>query len=854
MHCSPPDADPKVELFWLKDGHEIEKRTDSNIIIANDGSLIISAARLTDSGNYTCEARNIANKRITDPALITVYASGLSYRFFKMEAAELKDQLVLNNFCISTQFESISVDGQWADWSNWSGSCRVDCAMLKIELERRKGDRSKIDELWPRVIRRRTCNNPAPINGGAPCVGQEEELKLCETDCVVDGHWTQWSAWSQCSETCYKFRTRECDAPKPSNGGQLCLGRDLDTHNCTRGQGYCMNEAAASNTPALIGTNFEAQLAVYAGLGSVILLLLIIFALMLLLLCKWKRCCGTTKQNEIYFAENSGEKIPDSNCFSHVRTVLLQQQQRLLGESGECFKVVPNGNEFYTLTTSASPAHAIIHPSSLTLRSAKSTKSTHSGYSTTKRIAGSRTALITECSSSSNSSNEKTRTRTNSHASDDNYATLYDCVGDASERYGSIEINNMPHAILPAYVDKIGARLELKKNGASLTIPEETFSTQQMIYLAVSDDLSDRPKLSSGETILSSTIMTGLCEGGEENVIHRPFILSFRHCASVFPKDNWILMLYMKANKSSIWQMVVRIGDENINTPVYCQVELQKCHVMCEQFGKFVLVGRPRKANSLAAKRVRLAAFGPLHRISNDTSIRVYCIPETDVALQNILTQEENTGALLAQCENFLLRERGALCVCLEDVSTTGIVTKRSSTQYVEIPDAHHQWCSQNGLHCSLNVDIPEDLIETLSGRIVIYQKNNADARQILHFDMQHSMTYGELDDEASAATKFLLDSRTRWKLAEILDLPTDPEKDWRGLAKKLNLNRYIQYFATRPGLSPTSLVLDLWESVEAGSKRAVLDLLQTVRVMGRPDAVAVLEKYLSNFTFISSS
>uniref|UniRef100_A0A914XP10 Ig-like domain-containing protein n=1 Tax=Plectus sambesii TaxID=2011161 RepID=A0A914XP10_9BILA len=73
MPCLPPDGDPKPEIFWLKDGQEIERRADSNVILANDGSLIISSARVTDTGNYSCEARNVANRRKTDPAQISVY-------------------------------------------------------------------------------------------------------------------------------------------------------------------------------------------------------------------------------------------------------------------------------------------------------------------------------------------------------------------------------------------------------------------------------------------------------------------------------------------------------------------------------------------------------------------------------------------------------------------------------------------------------------------------------------------------------------------------------------------------------------------------------------------------------------
>lgn len=94
-----------------------------------------------------------------------------------------------------------------------------------------------------------------------------------------------------------------------------------------------------------------------------------------------------------------------------------------------------------------------------------------------------------------------------------------------------------------------------------------------------------------------------------------------------------------------------------------------------------LLVGKPRKATVATSKRMRLAAFGPLHRISNDTSIRIYCVPETGIALQSVLSQEENTGALLAESENFLMREKGALCVYLEDISTG--MAKKPEAQYL---------------------------------------------------------------------------------------------------------------------------------------------------------------------------
>lgn len=51
----------------------------------------------------------------------------------------------------------------------------------------------------------------------------------------LDGDWSAWSPWTQCSKTCgisggtILRRTRLCNQPPPMNGGQSCPGNDTET-------------------------------------------------------------------------------------------------------------------------------------------------------------------------------------------------------------------------------------------------------------------------------------------------------------------------------------------------------------------------------------------------------------------------------------------------------------------------------------------------------------------------------------------------------------------------------------------------------------------------------------------------
>jgi len=61
------------QVFWLKDGEPVDPRRDVNFIISNEGNLIISQMRTNDAGNYTCGAQNVASRRISEYAQLTVF-------------------------------------------------------------------------------------------------------------------------------------------------------------------------------------------------------------------------------------------------------------------------------------------------------------------------------------------------------------------------------------------------------------------------------------------------------------------------------------------------------------------------------------------------------------------------------------------------------------------------------------------------------------------------------------------------------------------------------------------------------------------------------------------------------------
>lgn len=116
---------------------------------------------------------------------------------------------------ITEIIDLVAIDGGYTEWSDYS-ECSTSC-----------GDGIK--------TRTRTCTAPEPENGGLDCQGPSTETAPCSKPCPVDGGYSEFGDWTECSRTCGRGvheRRRACDNPAPANGGADCVGKPVELRDC----------------------------------------------------------------------------------------------------------------------------------------------------------------------------------------------------------------------------------------------------------------------------------------------------------------------------------------------------------------------------------------------------------------------------------------------------------------------------------------------------------------------------------------------------------------------------------------------------------------------------------------------
>ncbi|NWY65919.1 UNC5B protein, partial [Erithacus rubecula] len=165
-----------------------------------------------------------------------------------------------------------------------------------------------------------------------------------------------------------------------------------------------------------------------------------------------------------------------------------------------------------------------------------------------------------------------------------------------------------------------------------------------------------------------------------------------------------------------------------------------------------------------------------------------------------------------------------------------------------EIPFYHIWSGSQRALHCTFTLERYSQASTELTCKICVRQVegegqifqlhvtlgevSRGEVRGAAHWDVsvayltlsllfQHGSSSDTLRSHHSGATStsttqvgpyaFKIPLSIRQKICNSLDAPNSRGNDWRLLAQKLSMDRYLNYFATKA--SPTGVLLDLWEA-----------------------------------------
>ncbi|XP_034866567.1 hemicentin-1 isoform X2 [Mirounga leonina] len=171
-------GEPHPTITWSRQGHSVP--WDDRVNVLSNNSLHIAAAQKEDTSEYECVARNLMGSVLVRVPVI------------------------------------VQVHGGYSQWSTWR-ACSVTCG---------KGIQK----------RSRLCNNPSPANGGKPCQGSDSEMRNCQRKlCPVDGSWSEWSPWEECTRSCgrgNRTRTRTCNNPSAQYGGRPCEGNAIEIIMC----------------------------------------------------------------------------------------------------------------------------------------------------------------------------------------------------------------------------------------------------------------------------------------------------------------------------------------------------------------------------------------------------------------------------------------------------------------------------------------------------------------------------------------------------------------------------------------------------------------------------------------------
>ncbi|XP_045140623.1 netrin receptor UNC5A [Echinops telfairi] len=720
LPCRPPEGIPPAQVEWLRNEDLVDPALDPNVYITREHSLVVRQARLADTGNYTCVAKNIVARRRSASAAVIVY-----------------------------------VNGGWSTWTEWS-LCSASCG---------RG--------WQK--RSRSCTNPAPLNGGAFCEGQNVQKTACATLCPVDGNWSPWSKWSACGLDCTHWRSRECADPVPRNGGEECPGADLDTRNCT--SDLCVHTASGPEDVAL-----------YVGLIAVAVCLVLLLLVLILVYCRKK--------------EGLDSDVADSSILtSGFQPVSIKPSK---ADNPHLLTIQPD------LSTTTTTYQGSLCPR----QDGPSPKFQLSNGHLLSPLGGGRHTLR-HSSPTSDAEDFVSRLSTQNY-----FRSLP--RGTSNMAYGTFNF--------------LGGRLMIPNTGISLLIPPDAIPRGKIyeIYLTLHKPEDVRLPLAGCQTLLSPIVSCG----PPGVLLTRPVILAMDHCGEPSP-ESWSLRLKKQSCEGSwedvlhlgeeaplhLYYCQLEAGACYVFTEQLGRFAL---------VGEALSVAAAKRLRLLLFAPMACTSLEYNIRVYclNDTHEALKEVVQLEKQMGGQLIQEPRVLHFKDSYHSLRLSIhdvpsslwKSKLLVSYQEIPFYHIWN--GTQQYLHCTFTLERVSpSTSDLACKVWVWQVEG--DGQSFNINFNITKDTRFAELLALESEGGVP--ALVGPSAFKIPFLI----RQKIISSLDPPCSRGADWRTLAQKLHLDSHLSFFASKP--SPTAMILNLWEARHFPNGN-LSQLAAAVTGLGQPD------------------
>lgn len=218
--------------------------------------------------------------------------------------------------------------------------------------------------------------------------------------------------------------------------------------------------------------------------------------------------------------------------------------------------------------------------------------------------------------------------------------------------------------------------------GISLIVPEGAIASDQIatIFLGISRSEIFKPKHNDKSTLLSDVILIG----PKSLNLLKPVVLIMDHCIKNI-KDWSITLCSNTTDNSEDWNEEHNVSLNNKN--IFINSTETNFFLMIENLGRFALIGEALNPKNIpiAQKQFRLVVFYSSGITNNNFNMRIYCIDNLLVALQEVLSDEHKIGGcLLDASEPFLMSySNDSLTICIEDLMPQSLNCKYNVNKQV---------------------------------------------------------------------------------------------------------------------------------------------------------------------------